>query len=395
MTPGPEPASALILSGGGADGAYEVGVIRALAAGLSPATGFEPLEPAVLSGTSIGSFNAAALVAEASGSLEESVERLARLWLDELAEGAPGCGEAGFRVRADPEVALDPRCYVRAPAGTLSRMVEDAGSLAWTGMFGMTRFLTGKRPWRQRFLQLLDLSSLVSRSGFERVLRERISYPAVRASDKRLLVVATNWLSGALRIFENRDMTDEVGPRILMGSSALPGVFRPVEVAGQPYVDGSVLANTPLRPALRAGADELHVVYLDPDLSNIPLDRIASLPEALYRMQLISWAAMVNRDIREAASVNEGLEVLRTGGREGSPGLLRLAGKLAAAGTELDRYRPLTIHRYHPRTDLGGVFGLLDLRRDRLEGLMRQGYEDTVAHDCEEAGCVIPERDGS
>lgn len=390
MTASPETTSALILSGGGADGAYEVGVIRALAAGACPATGFEPFEPAILSGTSIGSFNAAVLVGEAGETLEEGVEGLARLWLDALAEGSSECGGGGFRVRADPERVLDPLCYARAPVRTLRRLVEDAGSLTWTGALGATRFFAGERPLRQRFLQLLDLSSLVSRSGFERVLRDRVAYSAIRASSKRLLIAATNWLSGALKIFENRHMTTEVGPRILMGSSALPGIFRPVDVSGQPYVDGSVLANTPLKPALRAGADELHIVYLDPDVSNIPLDRIASLPEALYRTQLISWAAVVNRDIREASAVNDGLEVLRGGGREDSPGLLRLAGKLAEAGTELERYRPVTIHRYHPRRDLGGVFGLLDLRRDRLEGLIRRGYEDAVAHDCTDSGCVFP-----
>jgi NTE family protein len=389
VTAGSGATSALILSGGGADGAYEVGVIRALAAGRCPATGFEPFEPAILSGTSIGSFNAAVLVGEAEETLEEAVEGLARLWLDALAEGSPECGGGGFRVRADPERFLDLRCYARAPVHTLRRLMEDAGSLSWTGALGAARLFAGDRPLRQRVLQLLDLSSLVSRAGFERVVRVRVSYPAIRASDKRLLVAATNWASGALRIFENRHMTDEVGPRILMGSSALPGIFRPVGVSGQPYVDGSVLANTPLKPALAAGADELHIVYLDPDVSNIPLERIESLPEALYRTQLISWAAVVNRDIREARSVNDGLEVLRGGGREGSPGLLRLAGKLSDTGTGLERYRPVTIHRYHPRRDLGGAFGLLDLRRDRLEELIRRGFEDAVAHDCADSGCVI------
>ena len=54
--------TALVLSGGGATGAYEVGVIKALVAGRSPSTGFQPLEPDAFLGNSIGCFNATMLV---------------------------------------------------------------------------------------------------------------------------------------------------------------------------------------------------------------------------------------------------------------------------------------------------------------------------------------------
>jgi len=50
---------AAILSGGGATGAFEVGVLKALIKGMSPATGNQPLSFDIVTGTSVGAFNAA------------------------------------------------------------------------------------------------------------------------------------------------------------------------------------------------------------------------------------------------------------------------------------------------------------------------------------------------
>jgi hypothetical protein len=55
-------------------------------------------------------------------------------------------------------------------------------------------------------------------------------------------------------------------------------------------------------------------------------------------------------------------------------------------------YRLLTIHRYHPHDDLsGGPMGVLNFERDHIEDLIERGFEDSVAHDCVESGCVLPD----
>ena len=66
MTSGGKHRQAVILSGGGANGAYEVGVLKALLTGQSPATDFQPLDPDIFTGTSVGAFNAALLVSPAA-----------------------------------------------------------------------------------------------------------------------------------------------------------------------------------------------------------------------------------------------------------------------------------------------------------------------------------------
>ena len=53
-------------------------------------------------------------------------------------------------------------------------------------------------------------------------------------------------------------------------------------------------------------------------------------------------------------------------------------------------HRPLTIHRYHPDRELGSGTGLLDFGRDSISRLIDHGYEETLKHNCEKSGCVLP-----
>src|SRR5437868_8326353 len=57
-------STAVVLSGGGANAAYGVGVLKALLRGESPATDFQPLEPQIYVGTSGGGINAAIMVSQ-------------------------------------------------------------------------------------------------------------------------------------------------------------------------------------------------------------------------------------------------------------------------------------------------------------------------------------------
>src|SRR5258708_1348975 len=91
---------ALVLSGGGANRASEVGVVKALLAGRSPATDFQPLAPDIVSGTSIGALNAAFLVSQWAELGAAAGGALERLWLERLAGGIRGNGV--FRLRGNP-----------------------------------------------------------------------------------------------------------------------------------------------------------------------------------------------------------------------------------------------------------------------------------------------------
>src|ERR1700682_5706115 len=87
----PYEVSALVLSGGGAYAAYEVGVMKALIAGVSPATGLTPLDPAIFSGSSAGSVNAAFMASQPAATLSSTVQYLEDLWVDQIAEDSASC----------------------------------------------------------------------------------------------------------------------------------------------------------------------------------------------------------------------------------------------------------------------------------------------------------------
>lgn len=387
------PRQALILSGGGANGAYEVGILKALFSGKCKRVPF--VDPELFFGTSIGSFNAAFLVSQWSEFGTAAVSNLERTWLQAIA-GDIGRNGA-YRFRGDPGYFLDPAIYVPNPLRPMLELARDGAYLTWEGIQRAVGLVSSDESLRERVANLFDFSAFVSTEPWERTIRDSINFATIRSEEMRKLAVfATNWATGELRSFENHNMTEQFGVLAIRASSAIPGIFPQVWIGAEPYVDGGVLMNTPLTPALDAGADIIHVIYLDPDIASIPLSALDSTVAAIYRLQAISWAALVNRDIDRAARINRGLEAFARIQRQeplSSPEMESLAkgAIMVLGGRNLQTYRPLTIHRYHPCEDLsGGALGLLNLGRDHIESLIDKGFTDAVLHNCEKEGCVLP-----
>src|SRR6266508_142529 len=106
--------NALVLSGGGAYGAYEVGVVQAL---------FEKqvlgaIE--VVTGTSVGAFNAALLAAHGGG--PGAVARLHDVWLHRIAAASPGAGNGVLRIRGNLLDLLRPADLLGRPAQSAARL---------------------------------------------------------------------------------------------------------------------------------------------------------------------------------------------------------------------------------------------------------------------------------
>jgi predicted acylesterase/phospholipase RssA len=391
-----KPREAVILSGGGANGAYEVGILKALLTGRT--RGVPAADPEFFFGTSVGSYNAAFLVSQWTEYGPAVVSNLERAWLEDLAGGAGSNGV--YRFRGDPGYFLDPTTYVQAnPLRPLYELFKDGAYLTWEGVQRAVNLVTSRdESLRERIANLFDFSAFISTQQWEETIRRTINFASIRSEERvQLSVAATNWATGALRMFENHDMTEQLGPLIIRASSAIPGIFPEVWVGAEPYVDGGVLLNTPLTPALDAGADVLHVVYLDPDIAAIPLEALSSTVATAYRMQAISWAALVNRDIDRVARINRGLAAfarIRRGEPLPSAEVESLAkgAVMVLGGTHLHTYRPITVHRYHPRDELSnGALGLLNLDRDHLESLISKGFTDATLHDCVKEKCVLPE----
>ncbi len=115
-------------------------------------------------------------------------------------------------------------------------------------------------------------------------------------------------------------------------------------------------------------------------------------------MFLITQAAQTGLDIDQARAILRELEQHRDLGLLDSE-MSRLAPNSIWRGvnsrvlkriSEVRPYRPLTIHRYRPTTELKGFEGLLDFRSEFIDELIEIGYEDTVRHDCLQSDCVLP-----
>ena len=387
---------AVVLSGGGANGAYEVGVLKALMSGKSPVNGYRPLVPDIVTGTSIGALNAALLVSQWDEYGPAAINNLERFWLDRLAGGVRSNGM--FRVRGNPLELLDPASYFPNPLRTFQRLVADGGYLTWEGLQRAVAFATTDpcgSPER-RLLDQLDISVFISMEPFERTLRE-IDYRAIQRSTLWLKIATTNWATGELRVFWNHDMTEGFGPFALKASASVPGIFPPVAYGAQTFVDGSILMNTPLSLGIHAGAEILHVIYLDPEVANIPLARGAQAYSSIFRIFQIAWATAYNDDIGDAARINRSLRALeqlraRLPLDAEADDLLQEVAQVKAPPGRAP-FRPLTVHRYHPRDPLPGDVSFLNFDRDRIEELIERGFQDAIYHDCEESQDVFPDAD--
>jgi predicted acylesterase/phospholipase RssA len=374
----------VVLSGGGASGAYEVGVLKALLT-----TGKRPLDPLVFAGTSIGSFNASFLVSQWDSQGRSAIANLEALWRGRLATFLGGLGRANglFRVRASPIDFLDPQAYLPNPMRPFVRLAGDGIHFLFEAMRRVSYLGLSRENFLQRAANLLDVSSLLGTESWEDLTRS-LDFHAIRHSTRRLRIAATNWQTGELRVFANRDMTDETGSLAIEASSAIPGLLPLVRIGAEPHVDGGVVMNTPLELGIKAGADELHVVYLDPAVRAIPTAALNSTLDSAYRQQVISWATVINEDIATARWVNRtllALQRLRENPRANAVDISWLEQELEVKGL-----RRLTVHRYHPRDDLaGGALGLLNFDRGHIAHLIDRGFNDATHHDCDESGCVL------
>ena len=372
--------SGIVLSGGGANGAYEIGVLKALFRGESPVNGQQPLEPGVIAATSIGAFNSAVLLSNHTDSWSRAIDALEKVWLEQVSLSGTASRNGVFRVRGNPLTWLDMGVLRNDPLKPARDLADDAVFLAKDWSARAREFTTSTGSLERRAAELFDISTFVTPAPSEALIRATVSLPRVRASSVALKVTATRWSKGTVRLFSNADFTDAIGAKVVLASAAIPGIFPPVVIDGEPYVDGGVVLNTPLKPAIDGGVNTIHVIYLDPDPAAIPLRRIGSTLDTAGRMFAISFGATIKRDLEIAARVNHGVH----------------AEKAAARGESVRqeplhtgrKHRPLQIHLYNPQSDFGGALGMLDFQRDRLTALIERGYLDTVGHDCGKAGCI-------
>ena len=239
MNSGREPRGlALVLSGGGARAAYQVGVLRTLARECPQAV------PDILTGVSAGGINAAFLATRQSP-FDDKVEQLAQMWsglhLDQvfrvdLRDLASRTLRWGGRLLSGGQSPLPAKSMVDTVP--LREMLErelqaDGGALA-----GIPKSL--QQGWLRSFA--ITASSYTTGQSITWVqTREDDLIPTWERPQRRSEICAVR--------------VDHV-----MASAALPFFFPAIEVDGNWYGDGGIRLTAPLSPAIHLGAKKILAV---------------------------------------------------------------------------------------------------------------------------------------
>ncbi|QPF76578.1 patatin-like phospholipase family protein [Roseateles sp. DAIF2] len=242
------PITGLILTGGGARAAYQVGVLAALAqlrrdAGVGGPTGLNPFP--IIAGTSAGAINAATLACIADD-FDAAVDGLMHIWQN---------------IHVEQVYAADSLGVIRTGARWMTMM-----SLGWA----LARW---KRSRPRSLLDNAPLGDLLRRW----VRLERLEKMLDQGHMRALAISGSSYTSGQHVTFYQthapiapwqRSQRLAVRTRLsiehLLASSAIPFIFpaEQLELDGQPewFGDGSMRQSAPISPAVHLGAERVLVI---------------------------------------------------------------------------------------------------------------------------------------
>jgi NTE family protein len=295
------PKRAIVLSGGGARGAYEAGVLRFILDELPKRTGITP-DFEIVSGTSVGAIHACFLAATADET-DDRGKRLVEIW---------------DRMRVQEIFRFTARDFFKLPRRIL-------------GVKRVARLLReGQRP--DRLYGLLDTEPL------ERLVLSSIPWQGIRRNIRTgridsVCVAATQIATGRAVIFCDSHRAElppwasasnirmqriRVSPLHALASAAIPLLFPSVRVGARYYADGGLRLNTPLAPAVRLGADRILVIGLTHETGpstteSLAQERTAEFGNPMYLFGKVLNALMLSPIDADVARLHFVNDIIATG----------------------------------------------------------------------------------
>ncbi|MBC7683256.1 MAG: patatin-like phospholipase family protein [Ferruginibacter sp.] len=347
----PTPLTGLLLTGGGARAAYQVGVLEAIAdlrlasgAGRTGAMG-NPFP--IITGTSAGALNAAALACGADD-FDAAVRRIVNVWQNM---------EAGQVYRTDPIGVM------RSGARWLTLLSVGWMLAKWRK--AQPRSLLDNRPLRELLEHMVPLERLPS----------LIAQGHVHA----LAVTASSYSSGEhLTFFQGSDalqpwarsqrqgLRDRLSLEHLLASSAIPFVFpaMPLALHGhrEYFGDGSMRQSAPVAPAIHLGATKVLVIgagrMAEPkgEAPTLAVDSYPSLAQIAGHALSSIFLDALTVDVERVRRINTTLALIPPEFRHSSS-LRPVELLLIAPSQRIDAIAARHVHRLPPaiRTMLGGL----------------------------------------
>ncbi len=261
--------TALVLQGGGALGAYELGAARALYRDTA-------FQPDLIAGVSIGAVTAVLLARP-----KPPMEPLAAL-------------EAFWK-------------KVTVPAPFLPNLARPYASFLGNPNFFMPRL---------DYLNVFNWDYFYETSPLRRTLEELVDLKGLggKTALPRLLVSATNLREGQIDYFYSDSCDYELTLDHIMASGSLPPAFPKTTIGKEKYWDGGLFDNTPLGAVLDYLSDApdvdrtVYVVNLFPNVAPIP----KNLTEVAARMKNLQFANKSLEDVKLLARFNEVAALVQT-----------------------------------------------------------------------------------
>ena len=331
----------LVLGGGGARGAYEVGVLSYLREELEPELGRE-LKLDILAGTSVGAIHACFLAATSHEPRLQS-RGLRAYWTGMKVEEVLRCGMGDI---------------LRLVREALGKPADHPKDIQYGGLVdprGLRTIVSRGIPWlgigrnlRKGHLEALAVSTTHVGSGRATVFVQRRdgSIPSW-GNDPSYQAEATR-----------------IGPNHALASAAIPVVFPAVRLKGELHVDGGLRLNVPLSPALRLGARRVIVVSLrheavrarkpEPVQGSAEWEREQAFATAPFLVGKMLNTLLMDRTDQDLGRLRRLNAILEAGTLAYGPGFAQTLG----AALEPHRSQPLRYVRellVRPSKDIGAL----------------------------------------
>jgi len=330
---------ALVLAGGAARGAYEVGVLQYIVRDVARAVG-RAIRFDVICGTSVGAINACAMAAHA----------------DDPVAGADLLEKQWTSLRLQRVVRPSPRELLALMGDLVGRARSDP------------------RPGDQR------RGGLIDPRGVEEIVKTAIAFdkiPQHLASGAltALTVSTTDVATGKTVVFVqragggvpgwSRDPSIQVraatiGPDHALASAAIPMIFPAVRIDDAFYCDGGLRQNIPLSPARRLGAEGLVVVnprYIGTPKPLLAQENVKSYPGPLFLLGKALNALLLDRIDNDIDRLNRINEILEAGTRRWGATFVDELNAGLAERARVAPLQPLRVVHVRASEDIGRMAG--------------------------------------